>query len=88
MRISANRNYSTGSKSGLLTRPDGPLKMSEVELLNLQIKLQHSSKDRKGFGSSLQSLKWPFKKKDVERTVGILEKHKRDLGLVVGMQSL
>jgi len=77
-----------GSKSGHLTRPDGPLKMSEVELLNLQIKLQHSSKDRKGFGSSLQSLKWPFKKKDVEKTVNILGKHKQDLGLVLGIQSL
>lgn len=74
--------------SALFTDPSGPLIQSELELLKLRLKLNVSSKSQRGFGKTVQSLTWPFKRRDVERTVVTIDRHKASLTLVIGVEAL
>jgi hypothetical protein len=74
--------------SALFTNPSGPLRQSELELHKLRLKLNVSPKSQRGFGKTVQSLTWPFKKKDVEKTVITIDQHKASLTLEIGVETL
>jgi hypothetical protein len=67
--------------SAPFTNPSGPLRQSELELHKLRLELNVSPKSQWGFGKTVQSLTWPFKKKDVEKTVVTIDRHKASLTL-------
>jgi hypothetical protein len=65
-----------------------PLRQSELDLTKLRFDLQGSQEKRQKFGRAAQSLAWPFKKKDVEKTVDALERNKSALMLGLGVENL
>jgi hypothetical protein len=58
---------------------ESSLRQSELDLTNLQF-------DR--YGKAVQSLTWPFKKKDVDNTVTALERNKSALALALNTENL
>ncbi|TVY45290.1 putative ankyrin repeat protein [Lachnellula subtilissima] len=73
------------SAETLLTQP---LEGVRAELKDLKEKLQGSEASETRARRALQSLVWPFKKKDAEKLVVAIEKHKSSLSLLVGVESL
>jgi uncharacterized phage infection (PIP) family protein YhgE len=67
---------------------ESPLRQSELDLTKLRLDLQGSQEKLQKFGRAAQSLAWPFKKKDVEKTVKGLERNKSALMLALGVESL
>ncbi|KUJ23943.1 uncharacterized protein LY89DRAFT_662723 [Mollisia scopiformis] len=65
----------------------GPLKQCQEELSKLEAALEIST-HRGRIRKSVQSLKWPFEKKDVEKRVVVLERHKSSLALCIGVENL
>jgi len=65
----------------LFTNQAGPLKQCQAELERIKSKLGSS-------GNHVQSLLWPFKKKDVEKRVTMLERYKSNLSLGIGLENL
>jgi hypothetical protein len=70
--------------AALFTDTPGPLKQSELELE----KLRDDLKPRTHFAKKVQSLTWPFKKNDTEKTVVAIDRHKSNLTLEIGIESL
>ncbi|TVY27932.1 Vegetative incompatibility protein HET-E-1 [Lachnellula hyalina] len=73
------------SDETLLTQP---LEGVRADLEDLMKKLQGSEASETRARRALQSLTWPFKKKDAEKLVVAIEKHKSSLSLLVGVESL
>lgn len=86
-RISDILNKQNFIDPGLFIDSSGPLRQSELELKRLQEKLGTPSHGSR-LGRRLESLKWPFKAGDVEKTVVQLEKHKRGLILQLGVEAM
>jgi hypothetical protein len=78
---------STLLRSALFVDPAGPLRQSELDLTNLKSDLNAESKPTR-FGNAARALTWPFKKKDVEKIVVRLERHKSSLDLEIGVETL
>lgn len=74
--------------SDFFKSPTGPLRQVEQELLKLRVELKVVLKDSKASTRALRSLVWPFKKKGVEKTVIVIERHKLSLTLKIGIQIL
>ena len=74
--------------SSLFTNPAGPLRQSELELHKLRLELNISPKTKHGLGKAVQSMTWPFKKKDVEKAVDTIDRHKSSLILEIGVENL
>lgn len=70
--------------SALFTNTSGPLKQSKLELE----KLRDDLKPRTHFAKKVQSLTWSFKKKDIEKTVIAIDRHKSNLTVGIGIESL
>lgn len=72
---------------GILTHRDGPLHQCQAELKSLGTMIgipiaQGKSKD------FVRTLKWPSKKKDIEKRIAALEEHKTSLILQVNLEHL
>lgn len=67
---------------------EAPLRQCELDLTKLRFDLQNSQEKLQKFGKVAQSLAWPFKKKDVEKTVEGLERNKSALMLGLGVENL
>ncbi|TVY40551.1 hypothetical protein LOCC1_G004799 [Lachnellula occidentalis] len=65
-----------------------PLEGVEAELKELMGKLQGSKASKTRARRALQSLAWPFEKKDAEKSVIAIEKHKSGLSLLIGVEIL
>jgi hypothetical protein len=67
---------------------ESSLRQSELDLTNLQFDLQGSQGKLHRYGKAVQSLTWPFKKKDVDNTVTALERNKSALALALNTENL
>jgi hypothetical protein len=65
-----------------------PLRQSELDLTVLRFDLQGSQEKQQKFRRAAQSLAWPFKKKDVEKTMDALERNKSSLILWLQVENL
>jgi hypothetical protein len=74
--------------SALLKGPSGPLKQAELELQKLNTQLKILPSHQRGLGKALRSLTWPFFKKDVEKAVVCIDRHKSSLILEIGVENL
>lgn len=72
----------------LLTNPSGPLRRAELELHKLQLELKILVKGQKSLDKAVRSLIWPFKKKDIEKAVGTIERCKSSLTLELQVEHL
>lgn len=72
----------------LFTDSSGPLRQLEFELHKLQLELKVSPKNQRGLGKAVQSLAWPFKKKEVEKSIFTIDQHKSNLILEIGIENL
>lgn len=66
----------------------GPLKQAEEELERILDKLVILPKDQRKRDRVFQSLKWPFEKKEVEKTLVAIERAKSSLNLELGLENL
>jgi DNA polymerase III delta subunit len=71
-----------------LVSQSGPLGQLHVELQQLARILDVPNRRRKLLGKSLQSLTWPLKQKELEKTLAAIESHKSNLLLVFGLNNL
>ncbi|KAF8538591.1 hypothetical protein BDD12DRAFT_139382 [Trichophaea hybrida] len=69
----------------ILSKPNGPLEQCLAELNALETKLNSDARDTgermRRFGR--RALKWPFTCKDVEKSVGIIGRHKATFSLAL-----
>ncbi|KAF7924010.1 hypothetical protein BELL_0344g00110 [Botrytis elliptica] len=71
----------------LLENKTGTLSLCKAELDGIEKELDTFSKQQNHIGK-LKSLIWPFKKKDVDKHVDFIDKHKHDLMLAFGVENL
>jgi hypothetical protein len=74
----------------LLNGPDGSLVQCQTELTNIQTKLDHAYGKQETTGPrrfAFRDLKWPFSKKEIEKTVGALRRHRELLNLALTADS-
>ncbi|TGO37662.1 hypothetical protein BHYA_0092g00450 [Botrytis hyacinthi] len=71
----------------LLENKTGTLSLCKAELDGIKKELDTFSKQQNHIGK-LKSLIWPFKKKDVDKHVDFIDKHKHDLMLAFGVENL
>lgn len=71
----------------LLENKTGTLSLCNNELDGIKKELDTFSKHQNHVGK-LKSLIWPFKKKDVDKHVDFIDKHKHDLMLAFGVENL
>ncbi|THV45515.1 hypothetical protein BGAL_0479g00010 [Botrytis galanthina] len=71
----------------LLENKTGTLSLCKNELDGIKKELDTFSKHQNHIGK-LKSLIWPFKKKDVDKHVDFIDKHKHDLMLAFGVENL
>ncbi|TGO09617.1 hypothetical protein BTUL_0159g00020 [Botrytis tulipae] len=71
----------------LLENKTGTLSLCKGELDGIKKELDTFSKQQDRIGK-LKSLIWPFKKKDVDKHVDFIDKHKHDLMLAFGVENL
>ncbi|KAF7889319.1 uncharacterized protein EAF01_010812 [Botrytis porri] len=71
----------------LLENKTGTLSLCKAELDGIKKELDTFSKQQNHIGK-LKSLIWPFKKKDVDKHVDFIDKHKNDLVLAFGVENL
>lgn len=73
----------------VFTNDTGPLRQAAKELEKLLLDLElPKGKANKTIQKVFQSLVWPFRKKDVEKTVAAVERHKSSLVLELGIENL
>ncbi|TGO18306.1 hypothetical protein BPAE_0389g00020 [Botrytis paeoniae] len=65
----------------------GTLSLCKAELDGIKKELDTFSKQHNRIGK-LKSLIWPFKKKDVDKHIDFIDKHKHDLMLAFGVENL
>lgn len=70
-----------------LTDNMGPLLLKR-ELLSIQTELGDSLVTKKGLSALMKKLEWPFKKKDIEKSVGRINKYKDALLLAFAAENL
>lgn len=70
-----------------LENKTGTLSLCKAELDSIKKELDAFSKQQNHIGK-LKSLIWPFKKKDVDKHVDFIDKHKHDLMLAFGVENL
>ncbi|TGO43925.1 hypothetical protein BCON_0717g00010 [Botryotinia convoluta] len=71
----------------LLQNKIGTLSLCKAELDGIKKELDTFSKQQNHIGK-LESTIWPFKKKDVDKHVDFIDKHKHDLMLAFGVENL
>ena len=72
--------------SALLTAQEGPLQSVFTELKRIELKLGPSPKDKTA--RALRSLKWPFRKADMEKMVFSIDSNKATLALQFTIENL
>lgn len=84
-KLVGSNTLSAGIKA-LLEDKNGPVTLCESELVKLRDKLKYSPAHFQV--GKLKSLKWPFQKKDIDKIVRAIDKHKDDLVLALGIENL
>ncbi|CCD54455.1 hypothetical protein BofuT4_P125030.1 [Botrytis cinerea T4] len=80
------RTFSINIQASLENKT-GTLSLCKAELDGIKKELDAFSKQQNHIGK-LKSLIWPFKKKDVDKLVDFIDKHKHDLMLAFGVENL
>ncbi|KAK6599107.1 ankyrin repeat protein [Botrytis cinerea] len=80
------RTFSINIQASLENKT-GTLSLCKAELDGIKKELDAFSKQQNHIGK-LKSLIWPFKKKDVDKHVDFIDKHKHDLMLAFGVENL
>lgn len=80
------RTFSINIQASLENKT-GTLSLCKAELDGIKKELDAFSKQQNHIGK-LKSLVWPFKKKDVDKHVDFIDKHKHDLMLAFGVENL
>ena len=76
-------NSTSFSNLSLLDQPNGPLQQCLVELLKLVAKLNSGQENEKMRKFGLGALKWPFGKKEVDKVISAIERHKAMFNLAL-----
>jgi hypothetical protein len=83
-----NQRGNSFLNSEMIENHSGPLQLAESELDRLRLKLGAPLQPEKRWAKSVHSMIWPFKKKDVDAILSMLERHKSSLILEVGSTNL
>jgi len=71
-----------------LENSGGPLQLLKTELETLRISLKAPRAPKGSLKALVQPLKWPFKKGEVEKILGAIERHKSTLAVNLGFGML
>ncbi|PVH68313.1 hypothetical protein DL98DRAFT_397812, partial [Cadophora sp. DSE1049] len=78
------KNQHSEDLAASLEHPGGPLQLLKAELEVLRVTLKAPRAPKGSLKILVQSLKWPLKKGEVEKSLGVIERHKSTLNANLG----
>ena len=81
------KSYHANNIEIFLADPSCPIQQLKDELDKIRLQLETPSLKGR-LGSLVQSLQWPFKNREVEKTIRIMEQYKSTLSISLGFEVL